>query len=362
MRKLSTKYRKATSLLVAFALFTTAAFIAYASTEEEWVPLRASFEEAGAIVDWRSEDATIHIDFGLHDFIYHTHHPIVYVNGTAVSLQHGIILQESLSFITLSDLMLTMEVFEAGIQALRSTPNEAALVITTGLYGHGTPEQNAEVNGILGEDAEHEFATYFFWYNTIHEVGHAIVHFNSTEPLHMVDEEILVNDFAIAYWLHHGEEHKLGELQAIVTYALENFESPVPEGVSHIDYGREMIATGNPDFFTFNNYGWFQFNMVNDSLQRRRTLEDVLVEMGVENIQPQTQRTHIYTTLDEDAISLVIADAISEMREWGALLPYDVYLVFDSDPGEHNLRIISAATARRHFELSNLITILQADD
>jgi len=351
--------KKVLTISIILSLLLTIPFTTQASQEEEqWLPLRALFEEIGANVTWQSEDRTIHVDLGLHNFVYLTRQTTVNVNGISTALQQGIVLQEGLSFIAISDFMLTIEFLEMNRLALRQTPSEAALVFTTGLFGQGTTEQNAEVAGILGEDAEHEFGVYFFWYNTVHEVGHAIVAFNGAEPMHMVDEEILVNEFAIAYWLHYGEEDKLDELQTIVSYALENVVRPVPEGVSHIEYGREMIATGNQDFFTFNNYGWFQFNMVNDALQRRRALRDVLEEMGVTDIQPQSQKTFAYPVLDEDAIVSIIADSLNTMSEWSAVIPNSAYLVRDNNPGEHNLQIISATSAARHRELGKLRTIL----
>jgi len=210
-----------------------------------------------------------------------------------------------------------------------------ALVITTGRYGQGTPEQNEMVNSILGEeDAEERFELYFQWYNVLHELGHGIIFANSESRPESVDEEQLANDFAVAFWAYCGESEKLDELESIVSYALEHLDCPADENTSHIDYGRENWRT--KEFNTFNNYGWFQFSCVSKSLAEIRTLESVLIEMGVKNIEIQPQKTFAYQTVGEDTVVKIIENAVTELRGWGADIP-SVYHTFSNDPNNHRI-------------------------
>lgn len=85
--------------------------------------------------------------------------------------------------------------------------------IITGRYGMGTSEQNEVVDTILGEiHARERFEIYFHWYNILHELGHSIMCFNTGKRPHIINEEQIVNDFAVAYWMYYGEDEKMNSL------------------------------------------------------------------------------------------------------------------------------------------------------
>ena len=205
-----------------------------------------------------------------------------------------------------------------------------ALLITTGRYGQGKEEDNKVVNSIFGEEyAKERFELYFQWYNVVHEIGHGIIFSNGNYRPKIVDEEQLVNDFAIAFWEYYGEEDKFSELEDTVKYALENIRRPVDKDISHMDYARENW--GKKEFFTFNNYGWFQFSCVENSLSKKRTLEEVLDEMGVRNIKVQPQKILVYQTIDENTTTKIIADVVTILHEWNVEFP-NIYHKFSDDP------------------------------
>jgi len=210
-------------------------------------------------------------------------------------------------------------------------------LITTGQYGQGTVEDNELVDSILGKEyAKERYELYFQWYNVLHEIGHAVMAMNNKNRIHVVDEEQLVNDFAVAYWSHYGEAGKLDELQNIVAYSLGNFNRPAPAHQTHMDYAREMW--GKKELFTFNNYGWFQFSLVDHSLNNRKSLEAVLTEMGVKNIKPQPQKILVYAS-GEESVHQIILDAFEELRKWGVELP-PFYHTFSTDPNAHMLQLV----------------------
>lgn len=213
-----------------------------------------------------------------------------------------------------------------------------AIEIITGRYGKGTPDENSMVASILGErDTEERFKIYFYWYNVIHELGHGIMAFNSASRPHPVDEEQWVNDFAVAFWLHYGEAEKINELAAIVAYALTHVKCPADAGITHTDWAREKWGTET--LMNFNNYGWFQFNCVNDSLRERKMLDTALPRLGVMNTKAQPKQLFTYQTIEEATVSKIIKDAAGALREWGAVLP-EIYHTFDNDPNRHMCRNI----------------------
>ena len=80
-----------------------------------------------------------------------------------------------------------------------------AYSVVTARYNSGTDEQNAEVVLALGdENTEEDFEIYFQWYNVIHEMGHGLIRYNSDKKFGNAEEEQLVNDFAVAYWMMYG--------------------------------------------------------------------------------------------------------------------------------------------------------------
>jgi len=213
-----------------------------------------------------------------------------------------------------------------------------AIKITTGRYGKGSAEQNKTVDAILGKGcAKERFELYFHWYNVIHELGHGIIHFHAENRPHPVHEEQLVNDFAIAYWLHYGEDGKIIYLSSIIDYALAHLQCPAEAGIGHIAYAKENW--GKEALYNFNNYGWFQFSSVFGALRERQDLESALEKMGIKNIKPQPQKTLVYRNITEDTTTKIAKDAASVLRRWGVVIP-DVYVVFDDDPNRHMCRVI----------------------
>jgi hypothetical protein len=159
--------------------------------------------------------------------------------------------------------------------------------------------------------------------------------FSNMELRHMVDEEQLVNSFAVAFWMYYGEEEKIDALEAMVEYVLGNITPPVDD-MSHLDFMREVVDGKRDAEFAMETYGWFQFSIVRDILRERDSLDlsSILKQMGVENFQLQRVQTLVYPTLGKDNVPVVLADAISVLRDAGVDIP-DVYISFNTDPNEH---------------------------
>lgn len=106
--------------------------------------------------------------------------------------------------------------------------------------------KNNVVTAMGKENTEERFRLYFQYYNVLHEMGHGLLIYNKGVDVHIVDEEQLVNDFAVAYWNYYGEEEKMKELYDIVTYAVENVGDNHKKGIDYIKNAKEH--SGKIDF------------------------------------------------------------------------------------------------------------------
>ena len=66
-----------------------------------------------------------------------------------------------------------------------------SIKIVTGQYQKAPLEQKKVIQELFGENAEYDYEIYFHWYNVIHELGHAIMMFNSSSRPHPAEEEQL---------------------------------------------------------------------------------------------------------------------------------------------------------------------------
>ncbi len=222
----------------------------------------------------------------------------------------------------------------------RKMPNadESKYTIITGQYETGTQEQKGAISRVLGPDqTEYKYKVYFYWYNVIHELGHAILHFNQHDELHHVEEELVANDFAVAYWSHYGEDPKINALRDIVQSSIPRLDRPAPAGMDYIAYAR--ANWGKEELFTFSNYGWFQFSSVLDSLRNQKPLASMLRIMSHNNIDPQPKQVLSYD-IDQQKIPLkIVEDATLILRKWGITLPSLPHLMVH-DPYRHGISTV----------------------
>lgn len=210
--------------------------------------------------------------------------------------------------------------------------NEYKVEITTGQYITAPLEQKLMIKNLLGEDVEYNFEIYFHWYNMIHELGHAVFEFNCSNRPHPVDEEQFVNNFAIAYWRHYGEIEKLETLYSLVHESLSKFIVPTHNNKNHLVYAKEQW--GEEEFCSFNNYGWFQFSCVENSISQQISLEQALSDMGLTNVQWQKGVLLKYE-VDKMMPYKVIEDAKKILCSWGIILPQEISVVLSDDPNCH---------------------------
>ena len=167
----------------------------------------------------------------------------------------------------------------------------------------------------------------------IHELGHGLIIYNKGVNIDVVDEEQLVNDFAVAYWNYYGDPENMKELYDIVTYAVENVGDNYDNGVDYLENARKHANHDDfdDDFFNFNDYGWFQFSSVKHSIEQNKPLEDVLKEMGFTDFKLTEKVLLEHNVIDENESTLIINEAVDNFNEWGLYFPR-AYQSFSGNP------------------------------
>lgn len=229
--------------------------------------------------------------------------------------------------------------------------------VTTGLYNQSTKEDQKNVENAMGsENTEERFEIYFQWYNVLHELGHGLLYYNDGVDLHVVDEEQLVNDFAVAYWKHYGEEEKVKELEDIVNYAVEHVGTNYENDVDYIKLGKENSTENsfNNSFFNFNDYGWFQFSSVKNSFETNKDLDTVLKEMGFKDYKLPEPKELKYKEINKETSTKIINDAVENFKEWGLEFPKATHH-YDKNPNNNYSRSMKKYLGL--FELPDFVYI-----
>ena len=224
-------------------------------------------------------------------------------------------------------------------------------LINTAKYMEWDEETTKNVESAMGtENTEYRFRKYFQQFNVLHEIGHGVLRNNNGVKIHIIDEEQLVNEFAIAYWKHYGTEEDINMLKEIADYAVENINYNHKD-LNYIEVGKQnsSFERVNNNFFTFEQYGWFQFSSVKKAIENDKSLEEVLKEMGIKNFKLDEPRVLKYElTKEEDSVKIV-QDAYENINSWGVTLPKP-FQMFQTDP---NLN--SSATIVNFFFIFDIV-------
>ena len=101
--------KKATAMFMAMVMLMSATvFTVSAANPEEigLLPVRTSFENGGATVEWQDADRTICIQIMGVDIMLYTNQPLATVNNNPVQLQDGVVLYDGRAFMSQEDVLL----------------------------------------------------------------------------------------------------------------------------------------------------------------------------------------------------------------------------------------------------------------
>ncbi len=152
--------------------------------------------------------------------------------------------------------------------------------IISGQYELGTEEQQAGYRQLFGEeDIQYKFDLYFHWYNIVHELGHCLLEDWGIE-MPDVQEEMYVNEFAVAYWMQADGGERMGELRRLLETVTDALPPIVPADMGFEEYFEKIWGTDQ-----LNNavtYGYFQLNSVQKAMEKCADLSAVLEKSGIE--------------------------------------------------------------------------------
>ena len=90
-----------------------------------------------------------------------------------------------------------------------------------------------------------------------------------------------------------------------------------------MEYAKKHWNDNN--FYTFNNYGYFQFSCGKETFKSKKDLKTVLKEMGITNADLSKNKTVNYKTINKDVCNQILNDAINNIHEWGLSYPNVVH-------------------------------------
>ena len=185
--------------------------------------------------------------------------------------------------------------------------------IISGQYELGTEEQQNGYKMLFGENnIQHKFDLYFHWYNVVHELGHCIVEAQKV-TMTPVQEEMFVNEFAVAYWRYLGKEAQLEELEHLLQEILAKIPSPVPKDRSFTEYYESIWETDTlTDVMV---YGYLQFYSVLEAIKHGRNFPTVLSSIGIE-IRNGAAMDSYDSTICAQNTSFVLHSAVSNMNKF----------------------------------------------
>lgn len=151
--------------------------------------------------------------------------------------------------------------------------------IISGRYETGNEEQQMGYKMLFGENnIQYKFDLYFHWYNLVHEMGHCLVEKYGLK-LSPVQEEMYVNELAVAYYRYVGDADRLEELKAMLVTILDHMSSPVPDGESFTSFFESIWGTEL--LMNVMTYGYFQLNSVFEAMKIGRGFAEVISKLGV---------------------------------------------------------------------------------
>lgn len=200
--------------------------------------------------------------------------------------------------------------------------------INTGQFEKGTPKQQAAFTQLFGpENTQYKFDFYFHWYNIAHEYGHCLCSYYQSDIVGL-EQEFLVNSFAVGFWKYAGHEKELNSLQKMLNEILLKIKNPVPNHMSFTDYYEQIWET--EQIMQVPIYGYFQFKSVLKALESRKELAIVLGEMGIHKKISNHTFSHKEYSISTETAKEVLEDLRHTLNHLGIEQPLaDIKLVDD---------------------------------
>jgi len=209
--------KKAIAMFMAMVmLMSAAAFtVSAANPAEGMLPVRAIFEDAGAVVGWRDADRTIHIELLGNVIVLYTNQPLVTVNNESMQLQDGVVLYGGRSFMTQEDVTLVNSAIIAAMTQHVDGGEFLANTIATAVVTTETLMEALDIAGftmaIVHRDSGFTWTQGFGYADiergipvdemTLFDTGSVIKMFNAIALMQMVEQGIIDLDEPVVTYL-----------------------------------------------------------------------------------------------------------------------------------------------------------------
>jgi len=204
--------------------------------------------------------------------------------------------------------------------------------IITGQLEKGTQAQKESFIQLFGEeDTQAKFDLYFHWYNIAHEYGHCLLAYHG-KGMGKVQEELLVNRFAVSYWKAAGLTDELDELKVLLENILKSFPNPVPEGRSLVEWYTEIW--GSDLLMSVPVYGYLQFKGVLLAMEGNESLTEWLDSVGIRYAGKSLESKSAVYPINSESAALYLMDLQNNLKRLGVSIPSAGVQLID-DPTTH---------------------------
>ncbi|GKX67640.1 hypothetical protein [Inconstantimicrobium mannanitabidum] len=186
--------------------------------------------------------------------------------------------------------------------------------IISGRYETGTLSQQMGYNQLFGEERiQEKFDLYFHWFNIVHEIGHIILDIQKID-MNKVDEELFVNSFAVSYWRSVDTCNNLTKVKCMIEDILKCMPNLIPQEITFKEFFKSIWGTEQMNSVMM--YGYFQMSCVSEAFKSNKSLSDLLLEAGYENIDESAFKPYNEEVNSKNA-NKVLSQCINNLNDVG---------------------------------------------
>ena len=191
--------------------------------------------------------------------------------------------------------------------------------IITGQLEMGSDEEKEAFVQLFGDrNTQEKFDFYFHWYNIAHEYGHCILDFQG-KSTGKVEEEIMVNKFAVSFWRAAGFTDELSKLKSMLEKRLATIPDPVPESCEFISWYNDIW--GSDLLISVPVYGYLQFKSILIAMEEAEDLPSWFDKTGIDGFsEPECTKFERYP-LKADSSAKYLNDIQSYLMKTGIGIP-----------------------------------------
>lgn len=201
--------------------------------------------------------------------------------------------------------------------------------ILSGRYCTGKPHEKEKFIQIFGEvNTQEKFELYFQWFNIIHMLAHILIREKKLK-MDRVQEEILANSIAAAYWREVDGMGHMSKVEETVKGILCNLNTQVDNIKSFHGFFEKIKGMESKNTEVI--YGYFQVACTLEGLKQKKSFVDILKYLGYEISQGVILEKYQEEALAENAPK-VMENWIRNMKKLGIEMECGIELILVDNP------------------------------